>query len=411
MGNKDSTERKHELHTGDTSKDSKEQHVSLASETFKALEARSTSDGNTATGHVSRNVFQEFFSHPSHADFGRLLFDSFQRSQGALSSDVMSRNTYEVAANRARELMTFHNYYFTLFADGKETLGIMGTSSGIGISEFDGWASECCLRLFDGVHAWLLRRLMDATWNGLAEIQLESRSSHLINAAMLWLCSTFLPSCFCNGQVPGGATLHHVALPSLPEWTLLYDSSDQGLSLNRFEHNCFKYQSPTVMLVSLSDDFSFCVATDEEWRESVQRWGSINTIVTQISPKLRHFEGGASTLYLNQKTRGLPLGIQIGSNPKLPILSIDKGMATATHAHVARTLYRIEVWGCGTEADKSAQTTHRQWEAQQAQKERKVKLPGHWDEDNPDMALLEMAGVKVHHSERGDVRAAPRGAP
>ncbi|XP_014673461.1 PREDICTED: uncharacterized protein LOC106813753 isoform X3 [Priapulus caudatus] len=405
MGNKDSTERKHELHTGDTSKDSKEQHVSLASETFKALEARSTSDGNTATGHVSRNVFQEFFSHPSHADFGRLLFDSFQRSQGALSSDVMSRNTYEVAANRARELMTFHNYYFTLFADGKETLGIvelsamleacfvitifkvdrvteeeqnviaslvksaMGTSSGIGISEFDGWASECCLRLFDGVHAWLLRRLMDATWNGL------------------------------------------VALPSLPEWTLLYDSSDQGLSLNRFEHNCFKYQSPTVMLVSLSDDFSFCVATDEEWRESVQRWGSINTIVTQISPKLRHFEGGASTLYLNQKTRGLPLGIQIGSNPKLPILSIDKGMATATHAHVARTLYRIEVWGCGTEADKSAQTTHRQWEAQQAQKERKVKLPGHWDEDNPDMALLEMAGVKVHHSERGDVRAAPRGAP
>lgn len=33
----------------------------------------------------------------------------------------------------------------------------------------------------------------------------------------------------------------------------------------------------------------------------------------------------------------------------------------------------------------------------------KVKMPGRWDEDNPDVALLEMAGVKVHHSERGDM--------
>lgn len=47
--------------------------------------------------------------------------------------------------------------------------------------------------------------------------------------------------------------------------------------------------------------------------------------------------------YLNQKTRGLPFGIQIGSNPRMPVVSIDKDMTAATHNLVPRTLYRIEV--------------------------------------------------------------------
>lgn len=54
-------------------------------------------------------------------------------------------------------------------------------------------------------------------------------------------------------------------------WTCLYSSRDHGLSMNRFQHHCFDYKQPSVMIVDClnketDEMYSFALAMDSEWR-------------------------------------------------------------------------------------------------------------------------------------------------
>ncbi|KNC86215.1 hypothetical protein SARC_01625 [Sphaeroforma arctica JP610] len=76
---------------------------------------------------------------------------------------------------------------------------------------------------------------------------------------------------------------------------------------------------------------------------------------------------------------------------------------TITKTEVA--IRRIEVWGCAGAAVRSGQAEQKDWERRHRERLIKVKRPGRefWD-DNPDKALLEMAGITMSHSERGEMR-------
>ena len=81
-----------------------------------------------------------------------------------------------------------------------------------------------------------------------------------------------------NGQIASQNPTH---------WTLLYNSDNDGLSLNRFEHHVMGYRGPTVVFLRAEGNRVFCVAVDQSWKESIHFWGTSNTIVLQLSPEYR----------------------------------------------------------------------------------------------------------------------------
>ncbi len=70
-------------------------------------------------------------------------------------------------------------------------------------------------------------------------------------------------------------------------WNQLYNSDNDGLSLNRFEHHVMGYRGPTVTFFYAEDQRIFCLAVDQPWKESINFWGSPNTIILKISPEYR----------------------------------------------------------------------------------------------------------------------------
>lgn len=99
------------------------------------------------------------------------------------------------------------------------------------------------------------------------------------------------------------------------------------------------------------------------------------------------FLGSSGIMFVNFKNRSIPLGIRIGSNAQHPIISIPLDLSNVS---------AIGVYGCGNRDAVAAQAQQKKWENRQAEKNRKVALPGKWD-DNPDRYLLELAGVKSYN--------------
>lgn len=70
----------------------------------------------------------------------------------------------------------------------------------------------------------------------------------------------------------------------------MYDSDDQGLSINRFQHHVFNYRGPTLMFVKGDNDYLFCIASDIEWRESCHFWGGEESLLLMVKPEFRVVE-------------------------------------------------------------------------------------------------------------------------
>lgn len=68
---------------------------------------------------------------------------------------------------------------------------------------------------------------------------------------------------------------------------MLYDSDNDGLSLNRFEHHVMGYRGPTVAFMYGDGDRIFCLAVDQPWKESIHFWGSPNCVIVQLAPEYR----------------------------------------------------------------------------------------------------------------------------
>ena len=60
----------------------------------------------------------------------------------------------------------------------------------------------------------------------------------ILTSGLAWAFSTGLPSLFVE---------------KAPVWKLLYHSRAHGLSYNRFQHHCFKYPGPTIILFRTAD--------------------------------------------------------------------------------------------------------------------------------------------------------------
>lgn len=63
----------------------------------------------------------------------------------------------------------------------------------------------------------------------------------------------------------------------------------------------------------------------------------------------------------------------------------------------------VEGWGCGPSKAQADQAHMKNWESKQIEKMRTVKRGADWGEDK---AILDMAGVKTEHAERGDMWSA-----
>lgn len=62
-------------------------------------------------------------------------------------------------------------------------------------------------------------------------------------------------------------------LPSGGMWSCLYSSEVHGFSLNRFQHHCFDYKGPSIMMIDCHDQdgsvHTFVLAMDSEWRYNI----------------------------------------------------------------------------------------------------------------------------------------------
>lgn len=298
---------------------------------------------------------------------------------------------------------------------------IMGEDSKhVDSTKFCRWAKQNCPRVFDGIHCWIIKKFLDKGYlpgispKGFHHIPWIDEHATLsytsLNTETLWILSTILPTCFL-GSVPH--TYHSPEQQSTDiddekpmerhrEWELLYDSEQHGQSLNRFKHHSLAYRGPTVTLLRVGKEELLIVAVDVEWRESSSSWGNSDCRIIQIRPKFQMLRAGPNLIFFNERARGLPSGIVLGQTSR-PCVTLDTSMTSAKLHYQAnlspQTVEKIEVWGCGGRGMKEKQRTQQQWERKQAEKLQKVQRPGRWDE-NPDKAILEMAGVTTNHSQR-----------
>ena len=74
-------------------------------------------------------------------------------------------------------------------------------------------------------------------------------------------------------------------------WEPLYISDRDGLGMNRFQHHVFNYRGPTLAFFTVHDStIVFCIALDQEWKDSKNFWGNEDCRLMQIRPQYRELE-------------------------------------------------------------------------------------------------------------------------
>jgi len=411
---------------------------------------------------IKKETFQNYFRSKVD-DFDELLFSHIASTGGSnRNTEELTRDEFvdgfENFLDRGRSIEGKLESYFSVFSDGESTMSftdlvemfhisrslavsltgavqgpkpeaetiadvwarsIMGNeSTHVDCDKFCGWAKQNCPRVFDGIHCWVMKMLLyrghspGTTPKGFHGIpclteQLDSHS--LLNTETLWILSTILPPCFLGNVAQTSAQQQRMAttneekpLQRNKEWGLLYDSEQHGQSLNRFKHHCMSYHGPTVTLLRVGKEVLLVVAIDVEWRESSSSWGNSDCRVIQVRPKFQVLRAGPNLIFFNERARGLPSGIVLGQTSR-PCVTLDTGLTSAKLHYqtnlLPQTVQKIEVWGCGGQGIKEKQEKQQQWERKQAEKLQKVKRPGRWD-DNPDKAILDIAGITTNHSQR-----------
>lgn len=85
-----------------------------------------------------------------------------------------------------------------------------------------------------------------------------------------------------------------------------------------------------------------------------------------------------------------------------PVLKIDEHFHQIEHDLCKNDqIISVEGWGCGARKAAVEQQNMKKWENKQIEKMRTVKRDAEWSND-ADKALLDLAGIKTDHSERGD---------
>ncbi|XP_041347657.1 uncharacterized protein LOC121367505 [Gigantopelta aegis] len=422
---------------------------------FEKIEITSDA-GNSHPGEISQSTFENVFHGPLHK-FGKLMYR--QMLNGHSNRDRITKEQFVKAGKEI--LKTFNEsdqqkYYFKLFAAGKDVLtqedallmiqvsyaltlsaskfpytksdrddrvftamvtSMFGIAEELNYESFVSWLKWNCPHMFCGVHNWVYLILTGSTLPSELETapvpQLEGfvDGRYCLSMGMLWAMSATLPAAYTHGQTsetPANnplITSYHLImklarLSRCQSWTMLYNSSDHGLSMNRFTHHVTSYHGPSIMLVSFEGRNLYCVANDTGWRDGPDKYGGEECMLLQISPVYRVIQSGEKMMLWNVHTRGLPMGIQIGKMSSSIVLSIPHEFDSVSHYGVACTLNKVEVWGCGGSSAKDAQTKQKQWEAKDVQRcaQRKLNLESKDWNENPDKQILDWAGIKGGHS-------------
>ncbi|KAK3710651.1 hypothetical protein QZH41_011003, partial [Actinostola sp. cb2023] len=312
--------------------------------------------------------------------------------------------------------------YFRMFSSNHQHLTYQGLSnlpfqmtdikSPVSIQKCIEWMLDHIPCIFNPIHSWLVTLLLHGKTKLQACLPLQPSISWpdppntILNKRLFWLLSMVLPDYYvtfnydnlwCNEDASEEGALGK-------KWTMLYNSTSDGQSFNRFKHHCFQYSGPTVVLMLIESGPIIVAAIDSNWKESSSPWGKSNCILLQIQQNLQILQRGENMVFLNERVRGFPTGILFGSSLHKPQVSLGIDLTSAIlhykYDTTPHNITRIEVWGCAGLVAKEKQKEQQRWERKQAEKLQKVKLPGKWDE-NPDRALLEMAGVTKNYSQYG----------
>ncbi|CAJ0579345.1 unnamed protein product, partial [Mesorhabditis spiculigera] len=224
------------------------------------------------------------------------------------------------------------------------------------------WKNSECPRFCHQLQSVVLNKL-----NGYPVTNVQLNSDVLSQLQFLYLQSALPPSYFVKDPKTG----------ELAEWIPIYTSAMQGISVNRFENNVFEYKGHTVTVIKLKDKRTVALASDTTFRNGSTRYGGNDTMYFELEPSLLRLDG-TNSIYSNFKIRSASMGLSFKE-----VMKIDKDLDEVV---------AIEVWGCGGASTLNEQRGLRDWQNRQAERNKKVPLPGNWD-DNPDKTLLEMAGI------------------
>lgn len=221
----------------------------------------------------------------------------------------------------------------------------------------------------------------------------------------------------------------------IPVWDRLYDSSEHGFSLNRFETHVFKYPGPTLVFIrgaidstnSELKDREIILAgyLDEVWKKSKYPWGGKNTRVFEVSPNFERFISSGQrqehVIFNNQ--------IGIGFGPSTPaktsapgtfLVNIHPSLQTASYAgwltflecpafkpsnyrtvpfdsfsagvELSLSIDDIIVFGLGGEPARKRQNA--EWAFEEADIDRRANISSFKNPHDPaNRQILEMAGV------------------
>lgn len=236
------------------------------------------------------------------------------------------------------------------------------------------WRRSFCPRFCNEVQSLIISR-----FTGRPTKEMDY-SSDILTPLQMWFLQASLPQAFFPNK--DDSVSQH--------WTPLYTSLQHGISTNRFETLVFDYRGPTVTVLRLTDKRVVALASDQEWRHGSTRFGGPATCLFELYPDIKRYDA-PSSIYCNLKIRSASFGVSFKE-----IVKIDKDF---------NQVRDIEVWGCSGASTLAEQQKLKNWQKQQAEKHKKVPLPGNWD-DNPDKSLLEMAGFQFSNERENMEREA-----
>lgn len=289
-------------------------------------------------------------------------------SSGLIKILMPAKNLIEVCAESANiKLNEKDEIFVNSFAEQM-------MSKGDDINVINSWIEENCPRLFEPVFDKINRIFF-----GKQSIILNNLQSVILSPIQLFVLRQSLPTTVFWPKP--------TSIDSLEDWTLLYSSAKNGLSVNRFEANVFDYRGPTVAIFSLTNNQLYAIAADEEWRHSCKSFGGPHCVLFKFSPEFRRIDMPSPALYCNFKNRTSKLGLYFGNYSQF---SIDGDF---------NNIQQTEVWGCAGIEALSDQNKMKSRQKMQTERNARVPLPGNW-EDNADKTILEMGGIKFSNERR-----------
>ncbi|UJR25140.1 hypothetical protein I4U23_006499 [Adineta vaga] len=262
--------------------------------------------------------------------------------------------------------------------------------------EFYHWVRVQFPTLFYGLELWLRKHATSTeSIKGSATNRTLMQMNNILNPTWVWLLTHQLPISYlsadnsCTNLFDRMSSVLHGRM-----WDHLYNSHQDGASLNRFQHHIFGYKASLVMLFEVSDGYLFCLCCDEEFRESPKYFGGIQTCLLQLKPVFKLVLEGPHTIFMNTKLRSMStLGLCVGRDHSHTFLNIDEDFFNVKHINGDGRLVAIDVWGVGGKKSAEEQQDLRHWEEKQVEKSRKVKRS--YEEEE---AVLNMAGIETRHN-------------